>query len=129
MFTVLDKQFEYHFKSYSHHRARFAKISSSSVISSCSITELGYDWFSRARYWVLLLSCSLWGFLSRARFDIELALGTELGLLFDSLPSSVFHRARLRLSNLKERGLVPGHGREHGPSEKTKSRARDFYGA
>ena len=86
MFTVLDKQFEYHFKSYSHHRARFAKISSSSLISSCSITELGYDWFSRARYWVLLLSCSLWGFLSLARFDIELALGTELGLLLSSRP-------------------------------------------
>ena len=45
MFTVLDKQFEYHFKSDSHHRARIAQISSSSIISSCSITELGYDCF------------------------------------------------------------------------------------
>ena len=40
-----EKKRDPHFKSDSHHRARIAQISSSSIISSCSITELGYDSF------------------------------------------------------------------------------------
>ena len=83
----------------------------------------------------------------RARFGaVELGLGAELGFLLSSrfpyfVPSSVcwyiFYRARFFIElgfvlvNLKERGLVPGGsmGRARVAKSKTKSRARDFYGA
>ena len=61
MFTVHDEQFEYHLKSASYHRARsesissssisnptrarFALISSSSMISSCSANMATTNWF------------------------------------------------------------------------------------
>lgn len=92
------------------------------MILSCSIIELGYDWFLRARFTISFIKLGLWPFFRRARFVIELGLAIELGLQSSSrssyfVPNSVCYRARFILFNSEERGLVSGLGRGHGPSE------------